>query len=77
MKVLSRVQYDRERNVFENAIVSETTKDKYVSASFYEIVNNLLVNSTDFLDGIIELDTRIISAKDNESKMSKHLVTNL
>jgi len=72
-----RVQYDRERNVFENAIVSETTKDKYVSASFYEIVNNLLVNSTDFLDGIIELDTRIISAKDNESKMSKHLVTNL
>ena len=69
------VKYDREKNVFENAIVSETIKDKYKEVSLYHTVNDLLAISSDFLDGIIELDTRIISYKERE--VSKRLVANL
>ena len=70
-----QIKYDREKNVFENAIVTETTQDKYKEVSLYHTVNDLLAISSDFLDGIIELDTRIISTK--EHKVSKRLVANL
>ena len=70
------VKYNHEKEVFENAIVTETTEDIYKEASKYHTVNDLLAISSDFLDGIIELDTRMISTK-SEDPMSKRLVANL
>lgn len=61
-----QVKYDREKKEFQNSILKEIIPSRYSRKSSYELVNDFSINTSEFITGLIELDTKIIS--DNSTK---------
>lgn len=69
------VVYDFEKKKYQSSIIGPNKKERYKTLTSEEIIENFQVLSGSFLDGMIDLDTKIASKANTNQEKQKRKVS--